>query len=404
MENQTLTPPDKITLTPPDVVAPVAAEQAASVVPISEETRSVQEQKADAFIDRLFAAETGGASLQELVNAIHAMGDADIRAVAGASGRFMSAPIRTLHAAGGEGSELTEAMAELRMTVEKLDPAKRGPLDGARKLLGFIPLGSKLQAYFTEYQAAQPSIRKIIDSLRNGKDTLIRDNIEIEQEKNRLWDLMGRLEAIAYLAKALDERLETRLGEFASQSPEKARVVREEAQFYLRQKRTDLLTQLAVAIQGYQVMDLGRKINLDLIKGVDRAVNTTVYTLSVAVKAAQMLANQKLVLNQINELHQTTESVMVGTASMLKRDAAGIARQAGAPAISIDTLKRAFADIQDAIDTVAEYRLKALDRLKQSADVLESEITKAGSRTDNVRAELAAEPQNADELQKLLSV
>jgi uncharacterized protein YaaN involved in tellurite resistance len=403
METQTLTPPEPVTLAPPAPVAPVEKEQATAMVPVSDEDRRRMEEQADQFVDAVFSAEAGGDGLQDLVGAVHAMGNADIEAVVNASSRFMDAPVRTLRDAGDEGSEIARGMTELRIKVDQLDPSKRGPLDGARKLLGFIPFGNKLQAYFMEYQSAQTHIRKIIDSLRNGKDTLLQDNVEIEQEKNRLWELMGRLENLAYLAKVLDERLETRLAGFETQNPEKARVVREEMQFYLRQKRTDLLTQLAVAIQGYQVMDMGRKINLDLIKGVDRAVNTTVYALSVAVKAAQMLANQKLVLEQIQELNQTTEAMIAGTARMLKQNAAAMAEQASSATISIDTLKTAFADIHEAIDTVSEYKLKALAGLKESADALEGEIGKAKAHTDRARAAVVAEFQESAQTKALLS-
>jgi uncharacterized protein YaaN involved in tellurite resistance len=67
-----------------------------------------------------------------------------------------------------------------------------------------------------------------------------------------------------------------RPAELQGQDPEKARVVREEMLFYLRQKVQDLQTQLAVSIQGYLALDVVRKNNLELIKGVDRASTTTI--------------------------------------------------------------------------------------------------------------------------------
>ena len=51
--------------------------------------------------------------------------------------------------------------------------------------------------------------------------------------------------------------------------PEKARIIKEEMLFYVRQKNTDFLTQLAVNVQGYLALDTIRKNNLELIKGVD---------------------------------------------------------------------------------------------------------------------------------------
>ena len=56
-------------------------------------------------------------------------------------------------------------------------------------------------------------------------------------------------------------------GGIRGERPGKSRVVREEMLFYVRQKVQDLLTQLAVNIQGYLALDMVRKNNLELIKG-----------------------------------------------------------------------------------------------------------------------------------------
>ena len=80
--------------------------------------------------------------------------------------------------------------------------------------------------------------------------------------------------------------------------------------FYVRQKVQDLLTQLAVSVQGYLALDMVRKNNMELVKGVDRATTTTVSALRTAVTVAQALANQKLVLDQINALNTTTSNLI----------------------------------------------------------------------------------------------
>src|SRR2546428_13963908 len=66
-------------------------------------------------------------------------------------------------------------------------------------------------------------------------------------------------------------------------------------------------TQLAVNAQGYLALELVRKNNLELIKGVDRATTTTISALRTAVIVAQALTNQELVLNQITALNTTTD-------------------------------------------------------------------------------------------------
>src|SRR3546814_20968894 len=71
--------------------------------------------------------------------------------------------------------------------------------------------------------------------------------------------------------------------------PAKAKAIRETALFYARQRTQDLLTQMAVTVQGYLALDLVKKNNVELVKGVDRASTTTVAALRTAVTVAQAL-------------------------------------------------------------------------------------------------------------------
>ncbi|MFX9077378.1 toxic anion resistance protein, partial [Acinetobacter baumannii] len=86
-----------------------------------------------------------------------------------------------------------------------------------------------------------------------------------------------------YVLKGLDRKLEAKAAELDATDPARAKVVREDVLFYVRQKTTDLLTQMAVNIQGYLALDLIRKTNLELVKGVQRATTTTISALRTAV-------------------------------------------------------------------------------------------------------------------------
>src|SRR3546814_3938459 len=70
---------------------------------------------------------------------------------------------------------------------------------------------------------------------------------------------------------------------------------------------------MAVTVQGYLALDLVKKNNVELVKGVDRASTTTVSALRTAVTVAQALTNQKLVLEQITALNTTTANIIDST-------------------------------------------------------------------------------------------
>ena len=102
------------------------------------------------------------------------------------------------------------------------------------------------------------------------------DNAAIDTERANLWKTMHKLEQMVHISKTLDQRLEDKANELDATEPAKAKAIRETALFYTRQRTTDLLTQMAVTVQGYLALDLVKKNNVELVKGVDRASTTTV--------------------------------------------------------------------------------------------------------------------------------
>lgn len=384
----TLTPPS-IELTPPEVVAPIPKEKALTMVPVSEDEHKQLDDKVTEFINIVISSDIHSEGFKEKVAAIHNMGNNEIRQAASMSNRMLERPMNAMQeGAFDDKAPVGKALIDLRETVESLDPTEQDILS-PRKLLGFIPFGNKLKNYFHQYQSAQTHLNGIVEALYNGQDELRKDNAAIETEKARLWEMMGKMEQYVYLGKQIDSTLERRVNEIEAQNPQKARIVKEEMLFYVRQKVQDLLTQLAVSIQGYLALDMVRKNNLELIKGVDRATTTTISALRTAVMVAQALTNQKLVLDQINALNTTTSNMIAGTAEMLKQQAAEIGQQAASSTVEVDKLKAAFADIYATMDMMADYKIKALDNMKKTVDVLSTEIEKSKTYTDRVRAEEA---------------
>src|SRR6187399_3502871 len=155
---------------------------------------------------------------------------------------------------------------------------------------------------------------------------------------------MARLNQYVYVAERLDARLAAQVATLEATDPARAKALREDVLFYVRQKHQDLLTQLAVSIQNYLAIDIVIKNNLELIKGVDRAATTTVSALRTAVIVAQALGNQKLVLDQISALNSTTSGMIQRTSEMLKDNSAEIQQQAASSSIGIEQLQAAFAN------------------------------------------------------------
>ncbi|MBT2242605.1 toxic anion resistance protein [Sphingobium sp. BHU LFT2] len=364
---------DTLNLTPPDPVPVVAPEKAAGLVPIDEEKRSKLDEKVDAFIDDLVAQDANSPAFGQRVDQLTNMGRKEIAEAAGHSNRFLDRPVRAMDSDNKVGADL----AELRRTVEDLDPGKRGSLTAPKKLFGIIPFGNKMRDYFDSYKSSQTHINSILGSLASGKDVLIKDNAAIDVERQNMWATMGKLEQMIHISKTMDARLESKALELDSTDPTKAKAIRESALFYIRQRTQDLLTQMAVTVQGYLALDLVKKNNVELVKGVDRASTTTVAALRTAVTVAQALVGQRLVLEQITALNTTTANIIDSTGELLKNQTAQIHEQAASSTIPIETLQRAFQNIYDTMDNIDTFKLKALENMKTTVTVLSSEVEKS---------------------------
>ncbi|HEV2745943.1 MAG TPA: toxic anion resistance protein [Allosphingosinicella sp.] len=363
----------KLKLEAPEVLAPVQPEQAVGLVPVREEVKSKLEVVVDKFIDELVAVDANSPEFGKKIDELTNMGRKEIAAAAGQSNRFLDRPVKAIDKDSGIGADLTE----LRRTVEDLDPSRRGKLTGPRRLFGIIPFGSKLRNYFDGYKSAQSHIATILARLASGKDELLMDNAAIATERANLWKAMGQLEQMIHISKTMDQRLEDKANELDATDPAKAKAIRETALFYTRQRTTDLLTQMAVSVQGYLALDLVKKNNVELVKGVDRASTTTVAALRTAVTVAQALTSQKLVLDQITALNTTTANVIDGTGEMLRNQTGEIHKQAASATIPLETLQRAFQNIYDTMDSIDQFKLEALGNMKQTVDVLTGEVEKS---------------------------
>ena len=374
MSTETLTATEtELKLTPPDPVPVIAAERASGLVPVSDDVQTKLQEKVEGYINDLLAQDVNSPAFGQRVDQLTSMGRKEIMEAAGQSNRFLDRPIRQMDDQSGVGADL----AELRRTVEDLDPSKKGNLMTKQKLFGIIPFGNKLRNYFDSYQSAQGHISGILGRLANGKDELLMDNAAIDVERQNLWKAMGKLEQMIVISKQLDGRLEEKSAELELSDPAKAKVLKETALFYVRQRHQDLLTQMAVTVQGYLALDLVKKNNVELVKGVDRASTTTVGALRTAVTVAQAMSNQKLVLDQITALNTTTAGIIDGTGKMLRENTARIHEQAVTAAIPLETLQRAFQNIYDTMDAIDTFKLKALDSMKATSDALEAEVHKS---------------------------
>ena len=166
----------------------------------------------------------------------------------------------------------------------------------------------------------------------------------------------------------MDEEISRRLEEEKSNGieEEKLKFIQEEILFPLRQRIMDMQQMVVVNHQGIVAMEVIKRNNRELIRGVDRARTVTVTALRTAVMVAGALYNQKIVLKKINLLNETTSNIISSTGRMLKEQGAEVQKQATEATINPEDLKQAFQDAISALEDISTFKQEALPKMHET--------------------------------------
>ncbi|MFF9499339.1 toxic anion resistance protein [Streptomyces sp. NPDC014656] len=381
-----LTPPEHdapLVLTPPAPAPVVRAEQASGLVPLDASVRAEMDRRAEEYVGSLSGLDPRSPEFAGRIGEIAALGSGEMRAAAQQSNRMLDRTVRSLGRGGGDASaRVGSSLVELRRTVEDLDP-RDAPAKGFKGLLSKLPGGNRFRDHVAKYASSQAALNRIVGSLRSGQDELRRDNAALQTERARLWETMGKLQEFAVLTEALDAAVEQRIA--GTHDPAEADALRADVLFPVRQKHQDLLTQIAVCAQGYLAMDVVRRNNDELVKGVDRAATTTLSALRIAVMLASALENRRKVTEQVNVLRSTTEDLIRGNAELLSTQAGEIQRIAADPAVGAETLRTAFQQIYRTLDAIDTYKVRATEAMAATVSSLTGELREASAHLDRSR-------------------
>ena len=209
---------------------------------------------------------------------------------------LLQTTIGNLSKEGEEGSVVSNSLADLHREIKDLDPSLINFEEGSflQKII------NPIRRYFEKYEKADGVIKDILDSLEKGKNTLKNDNTTLDIEEEALRELTKKLNNELELGIAMDEKISAQIeqAKLDGIEEEKLKFVTEEILFPLRQRIMDMQQMVVVNHQGIVAMEVVKRNNKELIRGVDRARTVTVTALRTAVMVASALYNQKIVLRK----------------------------------------------------------------------------------------------------------
>ena len=277
---------------------------------------------------------------------------------------LLQTTIGNLSKEGEDGSVVSNSLADLHREIKDLDPS----------LINFANDGflskiiNPIRRYFQKYEKADGVIKDILVSLDKGKNTLKNDNTTLDIEEESLRELTKKLNNELALGIAMDEEITRKLEEEKEKGieEEKSKFIQEEILFPLRQRIMDMQQMVVVNHQGIVAMEVIKRNNRELIRGVDRAKTVTVTALRTAVMVASALYNQKIVLKKIDLLNETTSNIISSTGKMLKEQGAEVQKQASEATVDPESLKQAFLDAISALEDISTFKAQALPKMHET--------------------------------------
>lgn len=348
-------------------ITPPVKEQVVEVLEVEPQRKSELEQLADQKVTELLAVDINSMEgRRSITSVIEGFGKQEVEA-AKSKNSLMSVRIGDLSNSGGETGTVATSLLDLNKQVKNLNPEG---IDFTRKgLLGKV--FSPVHDYFDKYKKADKVIQEILGKLAKGKKQLINDNttLEIEQDfiRKNTKSLGEKVEMLMAMDTVLEEKISRMKGLAVTQEDQdNVKFLEEEVLFPIRQSVQSKQAIQAVNYQGYFAMDTVRKNNKELIRAVDMAMDLTVTALRTAVMVASALYNQKIVLEVVGAVNETTNNMIEATSNLIKQQGTEIHKQAVSSGVNPDTLRTAFQNIFDAMDEIATFKQEALPIMKNT--------------------------------------
>lgn len=346
------------------------------------------DQDVDAFLKDILNADLHSDNMNSMIDTIENLGNDTIRGNNRATNRLLEIPLRQ---AKNDGSESTNdvlgRLNELRSLAIKLDPkASKNSLSNNR-FLGFklpFQVGKKADDVLQNFRNSKDQLDDIRKGLLAGRDGLQEDNATLDTERAQHFARMSELEQWSYLAAELYRRLSEKVVEIEVDDPLRAKAIKQEVLFPLNQKRLDFVQDTVVAMNTYMGYQTIITNNKQLIRGVNRAIHTTMNALTSAIIINQALDRQSEILQGVQELSATTSYIMEQGAERMKIQAQEIAKSASSSTLEIESLQRTTEALVETVEKVQNFRAESLGAMDESLKVLQELVVKGKEGMDVV--------------------
>lgn len=294
------------------------------------------------------------------------------------SSRLMERSLKDMTSDKNSSQEVVATtLLELQEKIEDISGSKKG----LAKTFGWLPGVKNVDKMVKRYASANETLHNIAKQLVNGKEQLLADNADLEAEKVKLregaYSLFEHMKFTDQLKEDLDVEVRKMRASGTPHDIEKADIYESQVLFPIQQRRQDIRTQIAVAIQSYETIELIQKNNAQLALGVERAESTTMVALRNAVMISQAQAQQESVLKALEATANITNEMMKDNNKNLEKNTLAIHQQATQASVDPQVIVESLATIERTAISLRNFHKEANITIEKSVKNLDASMGRA---------------------------
>lgn len=384
-KSMVLTPPVSRELSPVGIMEPVAPNELAAL--------EVQELKDRAVALVRELAETRGSRQLELTDGLTNLG-LQAQRTAGKELDLLRGRLGDMRKGSAVGADITKDMAELRSTLNQINPAEAGKGGLLRRTLAFVPFVGNpavraLERIAVRYEPVYKEVSTIELRLREGRAMLARDNVELRKLYEQVEQQQLVIRKNAYLTELVIREV--------GQSQQLSEDTQEKERFRnllhdVSMRAQDLRTMEEVHIQFFVSIEMTRQNNNRLGQSVERtlALGTNVVMVGLAIQSA--LARQSRVMEATQRTREFLGNLIVANAAAIRHHTQEIGDIYNDPVIAIEKITQAHNDLIEAMNEADKLKQEGIDSARENIAKLSQLSTDLQQRSRGLREQAQEAP------------
>ncbi|WP_280768163.1 toxic anion resistance protein [Salipaludibacillus daqingensis] len=317
-------------------------------------TSPVKDKQASQYVEEIRSQE----NLNDILNSIGKLGTRE-QEKAGESLEALKRPVSDMM--NNPNNELPDQLSKLKDVVSDLEPnyLQEGKF---KQFLSKIIRKSPAEKYAQKYQSIESEVETIIGSLLHGKDRLQEDTVMLHQLKDVARERITGLNEQIGVGKQLNEMLEQEIQK--DEWKDDPSVVQKGQQKVLSRVK-NMQQAVLVLQQSLASVDIIVENNDKLEEAIFNAITMTKNIITVTASIQLSLSNQKRVIDAVQSVNKTTESMLLNNAQMLKSNTEETLKTLEEPAVAMETFKKAYEDVYSAIEMTEQSNTRIIESSKK---------------------------------------